>query len=445
NSLDAGLQQVFACNDATAGRAATALLPAAAGLGAGADESVAWTLHQFYRRLLFGLIGSSVDVAAVAVVHQAAKGRGFSSALHSCGPLTATPRLRRDLQRTRADEALLPGPPPDVELPGGAETAMVCYAGSAEAETESDVDAVHRNRQRASDRRVSDELTTARSPWRLPLLTLDEVQALLPPETVLVSLMLGEGRRDAASSPVAALHGLAITRDSVEHRTMLLPQFAGGLIRFYRGTHHLTLSPLALRVAGLRRAITADPLHRVVTRDAQQTLAERPDTFLAGFLDRVPHWHAEGRRHLCVWADGPLHFVDAAVGVHLKAPDAPADRQPIAWSIDPKRRSHAAPRTGRVSLTAKLTIIESTIEYAPNGSGEELFVVGIGEHDSDPEWRFRAVSGAPLIGDEELTVVVKTPAGTPARADVTVAATVKHRRLGLLPYRAGCTACRTDC
>ncbi|MEO3773987.1 CHAT domain-containing protein [Micromonospora sp. B9E7] len=309
NSLDGGLQQVFACDDATAGRAATALLPAAAGLGAGADESVAWTLHQFYRRLLFGLIGSSVDVAAVAVVHQAAKGRGFSSALRSRGPLTATPRLLRDLQRTRADEALLPGPPPDVELPGGAETAMVCYAGSAEAETESDVDAVHRNRQRASDRRVSDELTTARSPWRLPLLALDEVQALLPPETVLVSLMLGEGRRDAAGPPVAALHGLAISRDSVEHRSMLLPQFAGGLIRFYRGTHHLTLSPLALRVADLRRAITADPLHRVVTRDAQQILAERPDTFLAGFLDRVPHWHAEGRRHLCVWADGPLHYV----------------------------------------------------------------------------------------------------------------------------------------
>ncbi|MEO3773986.1 hypothetical protein [Micromonospora sp. B9E7] len=135
-------------------------------------------------------------------------------------------------------------------------------------------------------------------------------------------------------------------------------------------------------------------------------------------------------------APGSDPIVDAAVGVHLKAPDAPADRQPIAWSINPKRRSHVVPRTGRISLTAKLTIIESTVEYAPDGSGEELFVVGMGEHDSDPEWRFRAVSGAPLIGDEELTIVVKTPAGTPARADVTVAATVKHRRLGLLPYRA---------
>ncbi|GGL92777.1 hypothetical protein GCM10012279_08020 [Micromonospora yangpuensis] len=129
-------------------------------------------------------------------------------------------------------------------------------------------------------------------------------------------------------------------------------------------------------------------------------------------------------------------IVDAAVGAHLKVPDAPADRQPIAWSIDPKRRSHAVPRTGRVSLTAKLAIIESTTEYAPDGSGEELFVVGMGEHDSDPEWRFQEESGAPLIGDEELTIVVKTPAATPARADVTVAATVEHRQLGLLPYRA---------
>ncbi|GAA2581643.1 hypothetical protein GCM10010399_09280 [Dactylosporangium fulvum] len=129
-------------------------------------------------------------------------------------------------------------------------------------------------------------------------------------------------------------------------------------------------------------------------------------------------------------------IADAAVGVKLHAPDAPADRQPIAWSIDPKRRVRPVPRTGRISLTAKLTIVESTVEYAPEGSREELFVVGMGEHDSDPEWRFRAVSGSPLIGDEELTVVVKAPAGILARADVSVAATVKHRRLGLIPYRA---------
>ncbi|GAA2581638.1 hypothetical protein GCM10010399_09270 [Dactylosporangium fulvum] len=307
-SLGAGVQQVLACDDTTAGRAAVALLPAAAWLGAGPDESVAWTLHEFYRSLLFRLVGASVDVGAVAVVHQAAKGRGFSSALHSPGPLTLTPRLLQDLQRVLADEALLPGPPPDVELPGGAETAMVCYAGSGEAETETDPDAVHRNRQRAADRRVSEELADARSPWRLPLLALDEVQALLPPETVLVSLMLGEGRA-AAGPPVAALHGLAISRDWVEHRSLVVPQFAGGLIRLYRGSHHLSLSPFALRVVDLRRAITADPLHRVVTRDAQRELAERPNPFLAGFLDRMPDWYAEGRRHLCVWADGPLHYV----------------------------------------------------------------------------------------------------------------------------------------
>jgi hypothetical protein len=129
-------------------------------------------------------------------------------------------------------------------------------------------------------------------------------------------------------------------------------------------------------------------------------------------------------------------IADAAIGVRLQAPDAPADQQPIAWSIDPKRRARPVPRTGRISLTAKLTIVESTVEYTPDGSREELFVVGMGERDSDPEWRFCAVSGSPLVGDEELTIVVKTPAGIPARADVTVAATIKHRRLGLIPYRA---------
>jgi hypothetical protein len=129
-------------------------------------------------------------------------------------------------------------------------------------------------------------------------------------------------------------------------------------------------------------------------------------------------------------------IADAAVGVNLQAPGEPAGRQPIAWSINPKRRVRTVPRTGRVALTANLTVVESTIEYAPQGNREELFLVGMGEHDSDPEWRFRAVGGQPLIGDEELTIVVRKPAGVPARADISLAATIRHRRLGLIPYRA---------
>ncbi|MCQ9133084.1 hypothetical protein [Streptomyces hilarionis] len=129
-------------------------------------------------------------------------------------------------------------------------------------------------------------------------------------------------------------------------------------------------------------------------------------------------------------------FADAAVGILLKSPDEPADRQPIAWSISPRKRSHPVERATTVALTAKLAIVESTLEVTPGQGREELFVVGMGERDSDPEWRVQATSRHPLIGDETFTVIVKATAGTPVQAHVTVAATIKHRRFGLISYRA---------
>lgn len=135
----------------------------------------------------------------------------------------------------------------------------------------------------------------------------------------------------------------------------------------------------------------------------------------------------------------PAHgdpFSDAAVGVLLESPGEPADRQPIAWSISPKERSHPVERATTVGLSAKLAIVETTLEVAPGQGREELFVIGMGERDSDPEWRIKATSRHPLIGDETFTLIVKAAAGAPVQAHMTVAATIKHRRFGLIPYRA---------
>ncbi len=135
-------------------------------------------------------------------------------------------------------------------------------------------------------------------------------------------------------------------------------------------------------------------------------------------------------------ADSDDQFVDAGVGIQLEAPNEPDDRQPIAWSIAPKKRASPGGRGGRISLTAKLAIVESTLDITPDQQNEHLFLVGMGERDSDPEWRFKAKSTAPLIGDETLTIVVKAPAGAAVQAHVSIAATVRQRRLGLIPYRA---------
>ncbi|MFF4160581.1 hypothetical protein [Streptomyces sp. NPDC001678] len=131
-------------------------------------------------------------------------------------------------------------------------------------------------------------------------------------------------------------------------------------------------------------------------------------------------------------------FVDAGIGIRLEAPGQTADRQPIAWSISPKKRAlPVTPSSPQLKLTAKLMLVEAGVEYTPEQGGrEELFVVGMGERDSDPEWRFSATASTPLVGDESITLIVRAPAVVPAQAHITMAATVKQRRLGLIPYRA---------
>ncbi|WP_370413557.1 hypothetical protein [Streptomyces fradiae] len=137
-------------------------------------------------------------------------------------------------------------------------------------------------------------------------------------------------------------------------------------------------------------------------------------------------------------------FADAAVGVLLESPYEPADRQPIAWSISPKKRSHPVERSGSIALSASLAIVETTLELTPGQGREDISVIGMGERDSDPEWRLQATGRRPLIGDETFTMIVKAAAGAPVQAHVTVAATIRHRRFGLIPYRADLpTALRT--
>ncbi|MFF2727601.1 hypothetical protein ACFVS9_06815 [Streptomyces sp. NPDC058008] len=130
-------------------------------------------------------------------------------------------------------------------------------------------------------------------------------------------------------------------------------------------------------------------------------------------------------------------FANAAISIRMEAPGEPEDRQPIAWSISPKKRALPVTASTQLKLTAKLMLVEAGVEYTPEQGGrEEVFVVGMGERDSDPEWRFNATASTPLVGDESLTLIVQVPAGVPAQAHITMAATVKQRRLGMIPYRA---------
>ncbi|GGR50879.1 hypothetical protein GCM10010497_62870 [Streptomyces cinereoruber] len=308
-ALDAGLGCVRAAEGPAVERAALALVPASVFLRQGTDETVAWKLRDLYQSLVFETTGPTIDPPVMSGIHQGAKGMEFTLSAGRPGALEFSRRLRGMLDRTRRAEADLPEPLPDFDLPGGAETAMLYYLGSGEAEQETDPEAEVRNLQRAADRWISTELRAARGPTWFPLMRLDEIQALLPADTVLLSLFLGQVRHLSSPDPVPAVQGLAVTREDVSHRTVVLPGLAGTLFRVSKGGHTLHVSPAAIQVAEVRREITADPLHRDVTRTAARLLAEDSSSYLAGFTASLPSWRALGKTHLCVWPHGPLHYL----------------------------------------------------------------------------------------------------------------------------------------
>ncbi|MCX4590463.1 CHAT domain-containing protein [Streptomyces sp. NBC_01549] len=326
NSLDAALRGVLEADESSAATAVAALIPAAVWLRGGVDEVIGWKLRDLYQQLVVRLSGPTISYGLMLAIHQAAKGVDFTLITGRPGPFTPSARLSRLLARVRADETRLPGPLSQPELPG-AHDAMLFYVGTGESEPGGDAETEHRNMQRAVDRWISQELLASGRTDRMPMMFPDELQALLPEDTVLLSLYLGHARRDGAEAPVTSLSGMAVTRDDMEHRTVLLPNFEAGLIRLTRAGHSLSLHPVALHVAALRQAVVADPLHRPVSRDAQGQLRDDSVPYLAAFATSLDGWRAQGKRHLCIWPNGPLHYLP----YHLLE----VDGRPIAedWTV----------------------------------------------------------------------------------------------------------------
>ncbi|MEU5733659.1 CHAT domain-containing protein [Streptomyces antimycoticus] len=308
NSLDAALRSVLAADESSAGAAVAALIPAAVWLRGGVDEAIGWKLRDLYQQLILKLSGPTISYGLMMAIHQAAKGIDFTVIAGRPGPFAPSAQLSQLLARIRADESQLPGPLSEPELPGS-EESMLFYVGTGESELGSDAETEHRNTQRAADRWISQELLAAGRMDRIPIMFPDELQALLTEDTVLLSLYLGHARRDRAEAPVTSLSGLAVTRDDMEHHTVLLSNFEAGLIRFTRAEHSLSAHPVAFHVAALRQAIVADPLYRPVSREAQRQLREDSVPHLAGFTASLDGWRAQGKRHLCIWPNGPLHYL----------------------------------------------------------------------------------------------------------------------------------------
>ncbi|TDC20109.1 CHAT domain-containing protein [Streptomyces sp. 8K308] len=359
--LDAAARCLERCPGPEAPQAAVALVAAAVWLAGALDEPEALHFRDLWQRVFLTLCGDTVSPELMLVVHQVAKGLDLTAALAAAGPFTPPPGLLALLDRERA-EAATDGHPPEAELPGPT-PGMLYYVGLGEAEPERDRDAERRNQQRAADRAVSGALHAARGRAGLPALP-TEIQDRVDRDTVLVSLFLGHRRSSSDGRPRMALGAVAVTREDLWHGTVEYEDMEGGLLRLVRGAHRLALSPMAFNVAELRRDVVADPLFREVSRAGALHLAESAEQLLTPLVGLLPEWHAAGKRHLCLWPNGPLHYVP----YHLLSPAG----RPLAddWTVTqlPSLRLLAPPDLSRPWRVGR-GLIAFAAEHGPEDAG----------------------------------------------------------------------------
>ncbi|WP_143234477.1 CHAT domain-containing protein [Paractinoplanes atraurantiacus] len=315
--LNEAVDVVASCREyLAAAEAARYVLLAAATIGQNAEEPVQEATYKLYRRIAFVLSDTRVEINTMLALHEASKGANFSSVLRENQGRTLPETIEPLLREVWQSEQDIPGPMLEPEMPYGAETVAFFYAGSHEAEDVSDPYTRHRNLQRKADQEITNHLYADVEASQLSLPDVEDIQAAIPADAVLISLFLGESHHPSQPRPLAAVQGLAVTREGIDFRTSTGVNAPGGLLELRRGDQVLMASPAIAEVDVLRHAVLEDPLHRRLAPEAEDRLKGEAHALCAGFLRSTTRWLSEGKRHLIIWPNGPLHFVPFHLLMH---------------------------------------------------------------------------------------------------------------------------------
>jgi hypothetical protein len=133
----------------------------------------------------------------------------------------------------------------------------------------------------------------------------------------------------------------------------------------------------------------------------------------------------------------PKEPIDSAAIGLLLAHDGPVGSpQAIAWSIWPAKLSFPSNESSTLSVTANLGFIQPQISRTATRDHEHPFLLGLGEGQCDPEWRFRRSSGHEVEGIHHLAAVVRAPRKVQVKGAITVAASIRRTLSAVVRYRA---------
>lgn len=119
--------------------------------------------------------------------------------------------------------------------------------------------------------------------------------------------------------------------------------------------------------------------------------------------------------------------------------------EPTAWSMEPQRLTSPVQvaRSAKLDLSLKLASELVPIDVGPGAGREKTetftkdlpFVEAHREGTAKPSWIFNRTKAADVRGVHRLRAVVEVPTGSVGRASVGVGATLKLKKLGVIPYR----------
>jgi hypothetical protein len=112
----------------------------------------------------------------------------------------------------------------------------------------------------------------------------------------------------------------------------------------------------------------------------------------------------------------------------------------IAWSMTPQRLTDHSKLTTSLTLGAELKLEPITVKAERAVEREtnvgEVYVEALNLLGSNPVWELRRTRARELRGLHQLQLVVRLPRDASGMADLSLEASVRRKKLGLIPYSA---------
>jgi hypothetical protein len=256
--------------------------------------------------------------------HRLAKGADFAYIYAAAGEFPFSEPLQRFLDRLDRIEAAegiyVAGVDQDyISERLTPEVADLAYAGNYE-QPDASLPRVHINRlRRAIDSLVSESIAfTASGRQEDPSVGfMFPRQQDLPENTVLISLFLGEPKKSTGNMgehPRLRLGATWFTRQESGWWGINVRDV--GAITTFRDPgagSSRSLHSIAASVAAVREAVRVNAFTRPATLQARRLLGDFYGRLGGPPGELIRQWSAQGKRHLCFWPHGPLHYVPFAL------------------------------------------------------------------------------------------------------------------------------------